>query len=233
MRLNAYGLANLNPPPPKYDLGQDKVSNLGMMLNDKLGDCAIAAPGHLIQLWTADCGKQVILSDEVIEQTYQAVGGYVPGDASTDNGCVMLDVLKYWRNQGIGGHYIKAFGELSRSRGQIQLAVYYLQGAYLGFALPAALDTDATVWDTVPSGDPKTVPGSLGGHAICAVQGYDEDGFWIISWGTWIKVTWEFYAAYADEQYGILTPDQFDPNGTNPLGLNLSQMNDYFAAITS
>lgn len=230
MRLSAYGLASLPAPPPAYD-PRAKVTSLGVMLNDQLGDCAIAAPGHLIQIWTAELGNQVIVPDSVIESVYRAVGGYVPGDPSTDGGCVMIDVLNYWRQTGIAEHTIKVYGELSKTQGQLQRGVYYFGGVYMGFALPAAIQ-GASEWAVVPDGSADKVPGSWGGHAVCA-GAYDDTGFWVVSWGDWVHVTWEFLAAYCDEMYVTLTPDQFNPQGTNPLGLNLGAMNQEFAAITA
>lgn len=233
MRLSAYGLAQLPPPPPTWDV-RSKVTQLGVMLNDTLGDCAIAAPGHLIQIYTADLGKQLILSDTVIEAAYSAVGGYIHGDPSTDQGCNMLDVLKYWRKTGIGEHTIKVFGELSRTQAQLARAVYYFQGVYLGFALPDfVLAADAPDdWSCVPNGTPACAYNENNGHAVCA-GAYDETGFWVVSWGQWVHVSWQFMAAYCDELYVTLTPDQFDFDGNNPLGLNLMAMNTEFAAITA
>lgn len=51
------------PPAPATTSYDSKITNLGPMLNNKLGDCTCAAVGHVIQQWTAEAQKkQVIIS---------------------------------------------------------------------------------------------------------------------------------------------------------------------------
>lgn len=104
--------ASLAPAPLAYS-PPSSLHNIGMMLNNALGCCAIASPGHMIQTWTADAGAMFTPTDNDIEIAYEAVGGYVPGDPSTDQGCIMQQALNYWRKTGIAGHFLGANVALS------------------------------------------------------------------------------------------------------------------------
>ena len=46
------------PPPPSIDWTKGMPANLGMMLNDTLGDCTCAAVYHAIQVWTYNSNKK-------------------------------------------------------------------------------------------------------------------------------------------------------------------------------
>src|ERR1700722_4917012 len=128
--------AGLPAPPVKKDWPTaGKLSTAwGMMLNDNLGDCVIACKGHAIMLWTALSGlhHEVTLADAVILAGYEAVGGYVPGKPSTDNGCDMLTAAQYFQATGFGGHRISAFAALATGR---SLSVAHWQEATNLFGL--------------------------------------------------------------------------------------------------
>src|SRR5260221_3420597 len=107
-------------PPMKPTLTlSGKVSDWPMYWNDRIGDCAIAAPGHEVECWSANAGMLKKPSPGGILKAYEAVGGYVPADPnnptsnSTDNGCNMEDVLKYWRTAGVDGDKILAHAWVS------------------------------------------------------------------------------------------------------------------------
>src|SRR5271170_7246647 len=89
LKLSNY-LQTLAPPPPSQDWTaavKKDYFEWGMMLNDSLGCCTMAAAGHMEMEWSANAGKPIIMpTDAQIETGYSAVGGYVPGDPSTDNG---------------------------------------------------------------------------------------------------------------------------------------------------
>jgi hypothetical protein len=81
--------------PPAQDWTAKATPNWGMMLNDKLGDCTCAAIGHFIQAWTANAGPhEIVLPDQTILKTYEAVTGYNPKDPSTDRGAGEVGVLR-------------------------------------------------------------------------------------------------------------------------------------------
>lgn len=217
-------------PHPRIDWG-NRVTSLGMMKNDELGDCTCAGAGHMIQTWTANNGNQVIIPDSAIVKAYQDVGGYVPGDPSTDNGAVELDLLNYWRKTGIGGHKIFAFvSQEPGNRQHIELSVDLLGGCYLGIALPISAQRQR-VWSVPPGGlHGDGAPGSWGGHAVPIVA-YGPTGPICITWGQFKTMTWSFFKAYVDEGYGVLSSDWATGAKVAPSGFRFDQLQKDLALI--
>ena len=210
--------ANLASAPDVCN-NTDKITNLGMMLNDTLGDCTCATVGHIIQAWTAECGAQIILPDSVILALYEKFG-YDPNDPSTDGGAVILDVIKLWRTSGVEGHTIGAFAVLNTARLQeFKDGVYYFGSVYIGVQLPITAQNQ-DIWDVVPNGGANAVAGSWGGHAIPIVA-YDGDFWYVITWGAIKKVTTAFLQAYCDEGYVPFSNDILDKtSGKSPEGFD-------------
>lgn len=104
--------AALAPAPTAWNPPSKEVG-LGMLLNDSIGDCAIACPLHIIQYCTAQCGIEFMPTDAMALVGYEAVGGYKPGDSSTDGGCVIEDVMRYWQKTGFAGYQIDAYATLA------------------------------------------------------------------------------------------------------------------------
>jgi hypothetical protein len=228
----------LAPAPSAVDWTA-KISSWPMMGNDTIGDCTCAAAGHMIECWTASLGDTFTPTDAQVIATYSAVSGYVVGDPATDNGAAELDVLNYWRQQGIASHKIDAYASLdaddgSRDRECVKQAVALFGGAYIGLALPLSAQQQ-TVWD-VPSLwsrlRSQDTPGSWGGHAV-PVLAYDSEGLTCITWGEKKRMTWEFLAQYCDEAYAPLSRDWLNAQGTDPSGLDFAQLSADLAAITS
>jgi hypothetical protein len=185
------------------------ITNWGMMLNDQLGDCTIAGPGHLVQAWTAMAGSEVTVSDSAIETAYENWDGYVLGDPATDNGGDILTVCQDWQAQGLDGHGISAYAEVNPcTQLRIQQGIYLFGGLNSGVSLPlSAQGQVGSVWDV--TGDGQTgdnAPGSWGGHCT-AIIGYDPDGITLITWGAKQRATWRFVLAYYDEHVAIISPD--------------------------
>lgn len=224
----------LPPASPAIDWTV-KVRSWPTMANDTLGDCTCAAAGHMIECWTANLGDAFTPSSAQIVAAYSATSGYVPGDPATDNGAVELDVLNYWRQQGIAGHKIDAYAAFDPRNAECgRQAIALFGGAYIGLALPLFAQQQ-DVWD-VPSlwfrlrG--QSVPGSWGGHAV-PVLAYDSSGLTCITWGAKKRMTWEFFVQYCDEAYALLSLDWLSEQGTDPSGLDFVQLSADLAAITS
>lgn len=218
LKLRDYTVAPL-PVPELYGLSW-KISDLSMMLNDQLGDCTCAAVGHMIQAWTAETGKQDILSDAEVEKLYEESCGYNPADPSTDQGGIEIDVLNYWKANGVFGHQLSAYVSINyKDPQEIKEAVFYFGGSYIGLQLPIAYQT-ASVWNVAHGADGQ--PGSWGGHAVPIVD-YNKGGPVVISWGKKIQMTWGACSKYIDEAYALLSPDIF--MGTKSItGLKLVQL---------
>ncbi len=202
-----------------------------MMLNDNLGDCTIAAAGHMIEQWSKlASGVGTILPDSDILKAYEDVGGYVPGDPSTDNGCVMLDVLNYWRKTGIGGHHITAYVKINRrDQQEVKEALYLFGNVYTGIALPLSAQ-GADEWQVVPG--PGDQPGSWGGHSIPALT-YTALARTVVTWWELLPMTPQFWADYVDEAYAVVSLEWIAKNGLSPSHFNLGQLMADLEAVTA
>jgi len=232
LQLQKYIKADLPAAPATADFS-GPVKNWGMMLNDKIGDCTVAACGHQIQQWTANAGTQKTIPDATIQKVYSAVSGYRPGQPDTDQGADPLTVLKYWRKNGIGGDKIGAFAQIDYTNpDSVRQAVWLFGSAYLAIALPISAQKQ-TVWD-VPAGGPvgNGKPGSWGGHAV-EIAGFTDQGVVVVTWGQLKLMTWDFLKTYGEEGFAIISED-FLKNGKTPNnGLDIAALKADLKAVTS
>jgi hypothetical protein len=217
------------PTPPVARDWTCGVTDFGMMLNDQLGDCTIAGCGHAVQVWSLNTGQEVTISDAAIKSAYAAWDGYVPGDDSTDNGGVELDVLNNWHQTGLDGHVLGAFAAANtKNLMEIQQAISLFGGVYIGLNLPVTAQQQ-TVWDVVSAEGGDAEPGSWGGHCVYVVA-YDQSSFTCITWGKVLKMTAAFWQAYCDEAYALLGADWLK-DGNAPSGFDQATLNADLKAI--
>ncbi len=219
------------PPLPVEQSWVKHVKSWPMMLNDALGDCVIATCGHMIQQWTTYADPEPFVpSDRQILMAYEAVGGYVPGDPTTDNGCVILDALNYWRKTGIAGRKIYAFLQLDPkqiSKGdltQVSQSVQIFGNCYFGVGLPISAQSQ-NAW-TVPEGGIYTEEGQpwgWGGHAIPVVA-VSPKTLTCVTWGETLKMSHNFARDYCDEAYAVLSMDWVEANGSSPSGFDFAHL---------
>jgi hypothetical protein len=235
----SYTTPALPAPPPALNLATKVTGPWGMMDNDQLGDCTCAAAGHLIMEWTASAQSTMFTPpDPQIVAAYSAITGYNPATGANDNGAVELDVLNYWRQQGIAGHQIQAFIALEPdNHTHVMDAVWIFGGCYIGLALPKSAQAQTSnkqMWSVPPQGTGGDgAPGSWGGHAVPVVA-YDSRSLTVVTWGGLQAMTWGFWAAYCDEAFAILSPDyleQKDGQTVAPSGFNLAQLQEDLADL--
>jgi hypothetical protein len=233
LRLSKYLPAKLPAAPPSVDWTTKVKLPCGAMKNDELGDCTCAALGHAIQVWTANASTEVTVSDADVLKLYEGACGYVPGDPSTDQGGIEIDVLNYARKYGIGGHKIDAFVALQpENQEHIKLSVDLFGGVYIGVALPNTIQNQGDTWTLDIGKGRDAMRGSLGGHAVF-VTGYDAFGLWFISWGQKYRMSWEFWLAYTDESYALLS-QLWAPAGANaPVGFDYAALMADLTAVAT
>ena len=138
------------PPAPCSLDWTSKIPSWPMFSNDTLGDCTAAAAAHMIQCWTANAGDAFTPADAQVIAAYSATGHYVLGNPATDQGAVELDVLSFWRQQGIAGHKIDAYVAFSPQNFEhTRQAINIFGGIYVGLTLPLSAQNQ-DVWDVVP-----------------------------------------------------------------------------------
>jgi hypothetical protein len=185
LQLGNYLYKKLPPPPPSCDYRPKASTALAQMyLNDQLGDCVIAGIAHLVGVFGANAGeKPTIFSNAQIIALYSAIGGYVPGNASTDQGCDEQTALNYWHQHGApiaSSHTIA--GSLSvdpTDSNEYRTALWLFENLFFGVELPDS-------W-IKPSPGPGFVwrpgtPDPQNGHCFVGV-GYDSTGIQISTWG--------------------------------------------------
>jgi hypothetical protein len=215
-------MASLPPPAPSRDwLAKplaDADGNLGVALNDQLGDCTCAATAHATQIWSANTGTMGSPPDSAVLAAYESVCGYVPGNAATDQGGVETTVLAAWQAGLPGISKIDAWIPVNPANvDHMRKAIERFGLLYVGLALPNTIQDQPTVWTVELGAGADAGAGTLGGHAV-VVAAYDETSFDICTWGYRVKMSADFVAAYMDEAYAPLCGALWCPTGVSPLG---------------
>jgi hypothetical protein len=215
LRLENYLNVAKLPPLPETSDWFAKTSPFNMGGNDQYGDCVRVAAAHVTQTWTANAGREIITPDKMIIAEYLKLTG------GADEGLVMLDFLKYWRNVGIdcpdGKHKIGAFAAIDPKNLISWRYTNYLFGSvFSGFILPqSAMDQfdKGQTWEVV-KGSP-----TIGGH--CVNGGIATPR--LINLGTWARKQWatvNFVGQKCDEAYAIISLDWFNKNHVTPPGFH-------------
>jgi hypothetical protein len=230
LRFSTYK-GTLAPAPETYDFSS-RISNLGMCLNDTLGDCTAAGVAHLVQAWTGYNGVPFVPADASVLALYEGSCGYNPADPTTDAGGVLLDVLKYWKTNPFEGHEIDAYVSVDpKNKEEVKQALFYFGGLYVGVQLPKSAQSQ-TVWD-VPwygaRGDAAV--GSWGGHCIANILDYDDKTLTTITWGALKTMTWDWLSTYCDEMYVVLSPDWYGAGKVAPTGFNSAALTTDLALL--
>lgn len=221
MLVNYLSTALLPPPPAAQDWTKG-IQSWGMMLNDTLSDCTIAAAAHATQVFSANSSTEITVPDSEVLHYYEKWDGYKRGDASTDQGGIELDVLNDWQKSEFNKHRLIAFADPAYTNlEEIRQAITLFGGVYIGLSLPLSAQKQ-TIWDVVPGGGANAKPGSWGGHAVF-VPAYDANGFTCITWGALQTMTVAFWNEYVDEAHALLSQDWLSAKGS-PEGLNLAQL---------
>ncbi len=208
-----------------------RVPTWPMMANDTVGDCTAAAIGHVIMQWTCYTDHApVVMGDDAVLALYSAVSGYVPGDPATDRGALCADMLRYWMGPGVatpdGGpdRLVGAASVAPADFAAVRAAIATFGNLYTGLALPITAQTE-DIWAATGA-----APGSWGGHCVPLV-GFDTTGPICVTWGALKRMTWDFWRAYAEEAYALLSPDWLRATGTDPAGLDWAALATAMAAM--
>ncbi len=215
--LERYLPDRLPSPPSRLDR-ESRVRRWPMYGNDRLSDCTCAAAAHMVQSWTAYARREVVPPWRAVVASYYAItrGG--------DDGAYCLDVLKHWRTAGIAEDRIVAFTRLrDRDVLHAKIALELFGSVYLGLALPNFAIRTRRRWDVSGGFAGDARPNERNGHCVCAV-GYDRDHLWIVTWGRLKPITWEFFVAYMDEAYAVLSRDWLRKTGRAPSGFNFASL---------
>lgn len=228
LKLRNYLRGNLPNPPASLDLSGPAMSVMrNVEDNDQLGDCVIACKTHIDGIWTGNGGSLVAATDSQVIAQYSAIGGYVPGNPNTDQGCDLQTAMNWWvANAGPTGHKVSAWLGVDPTNPQeLMAALYLFENLFPGVGLPDAWinpfpSGDGYIWGVNGSADPNN------GHCF-QPYGYDStNGLRINSWGLFGWWPFDSVAEYASsksggELYVLLSTDilikgqQKAPNGVD------------------
>lgn len=144
-----------------------------MWKNDIYGNCVIV--GRTNQTLIFEKSEQnltIPITEQEVLDEYWKEGNRTFWNKKPDEGLVMLDSLKHWKKDGwiAGGrkYDIYAYGSINLAvEKELKYAIYLLQGAQCGFALPQSCVNQfrkGEMW-TITNGEDAIV-GSLGGHCF-------------------------------------------------------------------
>jgi hypothetical protein len=230
LSLARYIDSALLPSPPDAFDETSGVDSWPMYANDRIGDCTTAAAAHMIEAWTAaGRGQPVELSEGAVLDAFEHVKRTDP--FTGEEGAIELEVLRYWRANGIGMHRIGAYARIAvHDQRLVRTASWLFGGLYIGLQMPLTAHAQP-VWDWTGSLAGPARPGSWGGHAVDVVR-YDKNGLTVVTWGRLQELTWSFWDRYCDEAYCILS-DDFLQKGSAPNGFDLAALQADLALVTA
>lgn len=230
LKLGNYLRATLPAAPATCDFTAKAAAVLAdVYQNDALGDCVVAGGYHVAGVETGNAGSAFHATPAQIIADYSKIGGYVPGDPSTDNGADLQTALAYWSQTGFANG-TKLLGYLSvdpTNKAEVQAACWLFENLYIALELPDTYvnpfpSGNGFVWDV-------GTPNPQQGHCIMAA-GYGTTGITIGTWGMIGTLTYAALAALCSHSGGgelwiMLTPDQLAkgaskaPNGVDWAGI--------------
>lgn len=249
LQFNNYvTMSRLPAVPSKF--GHEKlIPDWGMLLNDRIGDCAIAGSLHEIMLWNAEAKKTVTLNTSESAQNsaavnYAAVTGYEPGPEledpeapanPTDQGTDIPTLINYRIKTGLvdgAGQRHKIGAAVALEAGnwdQLVYACYYFDGVGVGIDCPSQWQEafqEGQPWDKLRHPDIE------GGHYVTAVS-FGLTKPWmidIVTWGGVIPMTKAGYQQASTQTFAYLSEEKL-LNGSDLEGLNLTQLRADITAL--
>ncbi len=216
-------MGDLPAPAPSRDwltaaFAQAGPAGLGVSLNDTESDCTAAAVNHGCQILSANTGTMVSLPDSVVQAVYEKTTGYIPGDASTDQGGIETDVLAGWQAGLPGVPKLDGWIPVNpQNIDHVRKTVERFGFAYVGISLPVTIQDQPTLWTVNLGAGADAAAGSLGGHAV-VIGAYDSTSFDICTWGYRVKMSLDFWDCYGDECYAPLCSELWCRGGLSPVG---------------
>lgn len=196
--LTHYLTSPLPEPPSAVDAPDLQYP---MALNDRYGDCTIAAVVHSDQA-TANLTTQpwTYPGDEAVKTEYFRLTG------GQDTGLAETDVLKAWI-AGLFGEKLAAFAPVNVKHTKVIKQATALCGVvYTGVLIPAPAQqqfADHQPWDLTHTAADDQIEG---GHAV-PIVGYTAAGPIVVTWGALQPVTWAWWLKYAEEAYVLITAE--------------------------
>lgn len=216
--------------PAEVDYGEKASKSIAQALgNFDWGDCVIAGKGHSAGIWTAndpDSGGELVSNDDECVTQYHQICG------RGDPGCVITDVLDWWRDKGMtfGGKTSRIVGYVGvdpSAADYLKAAIWLFGCITFGIDLPGE-------WASAPEGGLWDVTTSriVGGHDVTGFA-YNKVGVKIATWGGVRTITWAALAAkkWVSECYVPLSELWTNADKKSPGLIDLEQLKRYLAQL--
>lgn len=172
-----------------------------MLLNDRLGDCTIAAFLKLVAILLTIAGRPIprdLLTDATALRLYEQWDGYVAGQQNTDQGGDPREVLKAGQKIGVDGVKVGMFAAVPTDDLAAIKAALRAHGAlYSALYLPDDYDRMGFRW-IVQRGN-KPDPNE--GHAVVVVMFGGK--FFALTWGGVATVSPSFLTGYFAQHFAV------------------------------
>jgi hypothetical protein len=184
--------------------------------NTQYGDCTKASQAlFAMRMERIEYRKTISIADDEIVNNYLAMTARLYNGG--DTGAYELDALNEWRNPDLTFRdthgrpmTIDAYTSINhRNIQEIKKAIHFSasHGIKICFNLPYAWIRTLD-WD-IPEGQApigEYMPGSWGGHSMCAARDYDKNYLYLDH--TWNapagRISWRALSIYCDEAYSIV-----------------------------
>lgn len=221
-------------PVAKVGYEHDIPAPIGMLGNDRYGDCVWAGAAHETMLWNAAQGRAIPFDDKHVLADYSAVTGFDPNDPATDQGTDVHDALNYRRKTGVADmadlrHKLGAYVSLEPGNyHELLEALEVFEAVGIGFEFPDyAMDqfNAGKPWAYQPGGTIE------GGHYVPVVGRTHAWTINVVTWGQLQPMGRRFFETYCDEAYGLLSAEMLNAEGLSLEGFNLAQLQADVAAL--
>lgn len=221
-----FNLSTMPSRPAGRDWSMRDGVDLGypMLGNNTKGDCAYASIAHEAITQSGQRGEPIVVTEE------QVVGRYL-GDTGSDDGAVMLDVVKSIVRSPMGAVAFDAFVEVDSKDDDAYLAAQeFFGGVWSGWDLPLAWQ-GADEWTAGPSLSGQWAPRSWGGHAMTNPC-YSPGGGTLVTWTQRVAVSHEARRRYCVEAYALFSRSLWlGVQEHCPAGLDLQKLRDLLTAV--
>lgn len=196
-----------------------------------IGDCTIADSCHTVMQRSANGGSIVVPTNAEALAAYEVNGGYVPGDASTDQGCDETTVCRYMQSTGLAGVKSAGSGMVDPAKiAMVKWAIQIFGGVRLGIIVDQDMEqrfVSLQPWET--AADPNDP--DAGGHDTPAYY-YDANYLYVVTWagGRWPRglqpIAWPLIAnpGFCQEVHVEVFPDFCRAGGTTPAGFPMATL---------
>lgn len=215
--LGAFLVEDELPEPPAVIDYLSGMSSIGMLGNNKVGNCVEAGILHHIQSLSVAMGKERVPSEGEALELYRQIAGYDWRDPSTDQGTNMVEAMLWWQAHGVFGWEIEGFVCVDpRNWRKRRQAMWLLGGVLWGVALPNVARRQVQWRVEMGLPDDQLEPGGWGGHcvsdhkSVLTANGRPDDT--VETWGGTKDVTGTWDDVYGVECYAVLLKGWTPPN---------------------